>query len=142
MHLKVLKITSLEDWPNIVLHGLDKYDDLILDIARNLSGDECKCMKQDVISEILISRPSDSMFPLIYVDITQEYSLLLPFFKDYLSKRSILNRSKRHVVVLGGNFSVKTVNMLIKRIMDEFSYNAVFIVTANVLAGVPRFLRD
>ena len=142
--LNFLRLKTLEDWPNVVLHGIDVNDEteLILTLARNLSGCPCREMKQEVVP-ISFGRPTDTTFPLIALDMGQDYDALSSFLKDYLSKRSIVNMSKRHVVVVRSTLNSNTQkDKLLKRVLEQYSYNAIFVVLARRLGDVPRCIRD
>jgi hypothetical protein len=152
-------MTSLNDWPHSVLHGIpaDDAHSVVAQLFCNLSSREIPSaevvstqLRSEVIPAQLDSTTlrvltlSGSTFPAVAIDVSdKDAKVLQQFLNQRLGSRCVLHPASRHVVVcIGADAMVPKAARLFRRLLESCSHTAVFLFIADALGRVPNLLRE
>lgn len=148
---RILDAVTIDDWPNIILFGLMAcdVDRIVLRLSWNLCGPkrviDTRALKQESVrhvngTSITVRRLTDTTFPLLVLDVNQDFDALSCFIKNYVNCRSILHQHTRHVIIVNGmeRGESSKINLLMRRICEEYSHNAIFVFITCELNHVSR----
>jgi hypothetical protein len=147
---KLLQAVNMDDWPHMVLYGISRPDELsiALRIATNLAtqdpGGPVVAHRVDTVNnDLRVIRLVSTSYPLMILDVSQDSLGTEAFLRQCLGQRSCVHPEKRHVVFVTGLQRAPTKTaMLVQRMSDTWSNNALIIVIVNEISQVPLSIRN
>jgi hypothetical protein len=135
----ILQMTTFDDWPNLILHGLShdesrEYRDII---ALNISKER---LKEVVVMDVVIMRSAS--FPIFALSMDQDIDKVTSFLNETLTKRSLMFPRSRQVVMYHNIGTSAKVHKALQRFTTCFTHNVMSIVMVKDLASLTKCIRD